>query len=180
MRLETQEDSRSEIFDTPTATATTPAATSRRPFDLSRKNQAPAMLALSVSQPQAAVGKTRSADDALGGSPGAKSSRGTEQAPVVGMADSSGTDAVGDKELTARTPTSSVQQHHDILAFRRLNMIIQARSRRAELVIMNLPDIWDHEDPAECEHYVQCCESLVSGLDRVLFVHSSGYEIFNI
>jgi hypothetical protein len=63
---------------------------------------------------------------------------------------------------------------------RRLNGIIMARSRRAELVIMNLPDIWNHRDPAECEKYMSYCEALVSGLDRVLFVHSCGHEVFDI
>ena len=49
----------------------------------------------------------------------------------------------------ARHPGTSHQEHHDIVAFKRLNTIIRARSRRAELVIMNLPDIWDHVDPKE-------------------------------
>ncbi len=45
---------------------------------------------------------------------------------------------------------------------------------------MNLPDIWNHRNPDECEKYMHYCETLVEGLDRVLFVHSSGHEVFDI
>eukprot|EP00392_Amoebophrya_sp_AT5.2_P011785 g11870.t1 len=65
-------------------------------------------------------------------------------------------------------------------AFRRLNSIIQARSRRSELVIMNLPDMWDHTDPGQCVKYLRCAETLVDNIDRVLFVHGSGHEVFDI
>ncbi|CAD7972330.1 unnamed protein product [Amoebophrya sp. A120] len=84
----------------------------------------------------------------------------------------------GSKGKSSSLP--EIPEQHSLLAFRRLNSIIQARSRRAELVIMNLPDLWDHSDPNECVRYIRCAETLVDKIDRVLFVHGSGHEVFDI
>ncbi|CAD7935815.1 unnamed protein product [Amoebophrya sp. A25] len=87
----------------------------------------------------------------------------------------------GSKSMVRGTESlPEIPEQHSLLAFRRLNSIIQARSRRAELVIMNLPDLWDHTDPNECVKYLRCAEALVDRLERVLFVHGSGHEVFDI
>jgi len=62
---------------------------------------------------------------------------------------------------------------------KRLNDEILKRSKRAELVIMNLPDIWGTARD-EVEKFMAYCDTLTLGLDRVLFVHASGHEIFDI
>lgn len=67
----------------------------------------------------------------------------------------------------------------EVESFARMNQIIFQRSRRAQLVVMNLPHLWA-TDPAEVDKYMQYCDSLTTGLERVLFVHSSGEQVFNI
>eukprot|EP00397_Hematodinium_sp_SG-2012_P004422 GEMP01004434.1.p1 GENE.GEMP01004434.1~~GEMP01004434.1.p1 ORF type:complete len:740 (+),score=83.74 GEMP01004434.1:1706-3925(+) len=64
-------------------------------------------------------------------------------------------------------------------SFRTLNGIIISRSKRAELVVLNLPEMWSRDEP-EAEKYMACCDILTEGLDRVLLIHSSGHEIFDI
>eukprot|EP00429_Kryptoperidinium_foliaceum_P015264 CAMPEP_0176042110 /NCGR_PEP_ID=MMETSP0120_2-20121206/20894_1 /TAXON_ID=160619 /ORGANISM="Kryptoperidinium foliaceum, Strain CCMP 1326" /LENGTH=1108 /DNA_ID=CAMNT_0017375521 /DNA_START=59 /DNA_END=3385 /DNA_ORIENTATION=- len=64
-------------------------------------------------------------------------------------------------------------------AFQRLNALILSRSKRAQLVVMNLPDLWGTE-PEEVLKYMTYCETLTKDLDRVMFVHSSGHEIFDL
>eukprot|EP00927_Polykrikos_kofoidii_P035907 TRINITY_DN3039_c0_g1_i3.p1 TRINITY_DN3039_c0_g1~~TRINITY_DN3039_c0_g1_i3.p1 ORF type:complete len:1083 (-),score=175.78 TRINITY_DN3039_c0_g1_i3:36-3284(-) len=64
-------------------------------------------------------------------------------------------------------------------AFRRLNDIILSRSKRAQLVVMNLPDQWGSGD-SEVRTYVNYIEMLTSGIERVMFVHSAGNEVFDM
>lgn len=59
-----------------------------------------------------------------------------------------------------------------------LGQIINSRSKRAQLVVMNLPDPWGTGD-CENQEYMQYCGALTQGLDRVLFVHSTGREVFD-
>jgi len=74
----------------------------------------------------------------------------------------------------------SAQRHAESMAsFIGLNQIIQPRSKRAELVIMTLPDLWSTED-SEIRKFMSYCDALTKGLDRVMFVHSTGHEIFDI
>jgi len=61
----------------------------------------------------------------------------------------------------------------------KLGQIIHERSKRAELVVMNLPDLCGTEGD-EMNQYLRYCDVLTKGLDRVLFVHSTGHEIFDI
>lgn len=64
-------------------------------------------------------------------------------------------------------------------SFQKLNETIQSRSKRAQLVVMNLPDIWSTEE-AEVNKFMTYCDTMTAGLDRVLFVHSTGHEVFEI
>lgn len=61
-------------------------------------------------------------------------------------------------------------------SFKKLNAIVCSRSKRAELIVMNLPDVWgnDFDDALE---YVTFCNELTNGLERVLFMRSTGKEI---
>jgi potassium/chloride transporter 4/5/6 len=61
----------------------------------------------------------------------------------------------------------------------KLNQIIHARSKRAELVVVNLPDLWSTE-AEEVLMFMAYCDTLTRGLERVLFVHSTGHEIFDV
>eukprot|EP00929_Paragymnodinium_shiwhaense_P111850 TRINITY_DN8013_c0_g1_i1.p1 TRINITY_DN8013_c0_g1~~TRINITY_DN8013_c0_g1_i1.p1 ORF type:complete len:1128 (+),score=266.09 TRINITY_DN8013_c0_g1_i1:221-3604(+) len=64
-------------------------------------------------------------------------------------------------------------------AFKQLNEIVKKRSKRAQLVVMNLPDQWG-KSADDAYKFMECCDTLTEGLDRVLFVHSSGHEVFDI
>jgi len=66
----------------------------------------------------------------------------------------------------------------NVEAFNKLNQLIHSRSKRAQLVVMNLPDIWANE-AEEQQKFMSYCDTLTQGLERVLFVHSSGHEIFD-
>merc|ERR1719215_1746494 len=61
----------------------------------------------------------------------------------------------------------------------KFNNIIHSRSKRAQLVVMNLPDIWG-TDKEQVKNYMEYCDCVTEGLHRVLFVHSSGHEVFDI
>ena len=63
--------------------------------------------------------------------------------------------------------------------FERLNQEILTRSKQSSLVLMNLPDIWG-TSTEDCLSYLAFCECLTRGLDKVIFVHSSGTEIVRI
>ena len=63
--------------------------------------------------------------------------------------------------------------------FERLNQVILSRSKDSSLVLMNLPDVWG-TDVDDCASYLAFCECLVKGLDKVVFVHSSGTEVVRI
>jgi len=60
-----------------------------------------------------------------------------------------------------------------------LNQIIFQRSKRAELVVVNLPELWG-DTPDQVHHFMSYCEALTRNLERVLFVHATGQEIFDI
>eukprot|EP00933_Yihiella_yeosuensis_P026841 TRINITY_DN20849_c2_g1_i1.p1 TRINITY_DN20849_c2_g1~~TRINITY_DN20849_c2_g1_i1.p1 ORF type:complete len:995 (-),score=167.31 TRINITY_DN20849_c2_g1_i1:230-3214(-) len=62
---------------------------------------------------------------------------------------------------------------------KRLNSMIVTRSSSAQLVVMNLPDQWG-SDKESAQNYMMYCNTLTEGLDRVMFVHSSGHEVFEI
>jgi len=64
-------------------------------------------------------------------------------------------------------------------AFSKLNQIIHARSKCAQLVVMNLPDTCGTQ-PEEVWKFMSYCDTLTMGLERVLFVHSSGHEVFDL
>jgi len=66
-----------------------------------------------------------------------------------------------------------------LASFEMLNELISTRSKRAQLVVMNLPESRGTADDA-ARHYMHSCDVLTKGLDRVLFVHSTGHEIFDI
>merc|ERR1712137_710479 len=61
----------------------------------------------------------------------------------------------------------------------RLNVVITSRSKRAEFVVMSMPDI-SGTGVAAARSFMSYCESLTAGLDRVMFVHSSGHEIVDL
>eukprot|EP00928_Gymnodinium_smaydae_P042533 TRINITY_DN28616_c0_g1_i1.p1 TRINITY_DN28616_c0_g1~~TRINITY_DN28616_c0_g1_i1.p1 ORF type:complete len:1057 (-),score=145.90 TRINITY_DN28616_c0_g1_i1:289-2988(-) len=65
------------------------------------------------------------------------------------------------------------------LGLKNLNSIIYSRSKRAQLVVMNLPELRG-ESSEEALRFMHDCEDLTTGLERVLFVHSSGHEVFDI
>jgi len=74
---------------------------------------------------------------------------------------------------------NTMQHGGNVESFTKLNQIIFARSKRAQLVVMNLPDMWGTE-PEEVKKFMAYCDTLTDGLERVLFVHSSGHEIFDL
>jgi len=74
---------------------------------------------------------------------------------------------------------ASYVHNGNVEAFHRLNQIIHTRSKRAQLVVMNLPDLWGTAED-EVMKFMSYCDTLTKGLDRVLFVHSSGHEIFDL
>eukprot|EP00928_Gymnodinium_smaydae_P075952 TRINITY_DN5897_c0_g3_i1.p1 TRINITY_DN5897_c0_g3~~TRINITY_DN5897_c0_g3_i1.p1 ORF type:complete len:1102 (-),score=265.99 TRINITY_DN5897_c0_g3_i1:399-3605(-) len=65
------------------------------------------------------------------------------------------------------------------LGIEKLNSIIYSRSKRAQMVVMNLPDLRS-DSREESLRFMSYCEGLTTGLERVLFVHSTGHEVFDI
>eukprot|EP00898_Chlorokybus_atmophyticus_P002006 jgi/Chlat1/2806/Chrsp187S02918 len=59
----------------------------------------------------------------------------------------------------------------------KLNSFMQMYSRNAELVIVNLPDPHIGMNPRD---YVAYCESLVTNISRVLWVHGTGREVWRM
>mmetsp|Transcript_100520 Transcript_100520/g.324389 ORF Transcript_100520/g.324389 Transcript_100520/m.324389 type:complete len:314 (-) Transcript_100520:157-1098(-) len=88
---------------------------------------------------------------------------------------------VGPTELSLDSSTGDRSSKHgdNVVSFSKLNEIIYTRSKRAQLVVMNLPDIMGTETE-EVKKFMSYCDTLTKGLERVLFVHSSGHEIFDI
>jgi hypothetical protein len=80
-------------------------------------------------------------------------------------------------ELVPLTASSPKQQSSEM--FERLNQVIVSRSRDSSLVLMNLPDIWG-TSAEDCASYMAFCECLIRGLDKVIFVQSSGSEVVRI
>lgn len=58
---------------------------------------------------------------------------------------------------------------------KKLNDIIIEQSRDAQLVLINLPD---HYKGMEPHRYMEYCEELCEGLNRVLLVHGTGKELW--
>eukprot|EP00397_Hematodinium_sp_SG-2012_P001356 GEMP01001357.1.p1 GENE.GEMP01001357.1~~GEMP01001357.1.p1 ORF type:complete len:1249 (+),score=221.98 GEMP01001357.1:134-3880(+) len=65
------------------------------------------------------------------------------------------------------------------LASERLNGIIKSKSKDSQLILMNLPNIWSTSQEGSLR-YMAYCDTLVMGLNRVVFVHSAGHEVFDI
>lgn len=58
---------------------------------------------------------------------------------------------------------------------RTLNDIIVEQSRDAQLILINLPDHYEGMQPSR---YMEYCEDLCKGLQRVLLVHGTGKELW--
>ena len=58
-----------------------------------------------------------------------------------------------------------------------LNAKIRERSANSQLIILNLPDP-DRKARERPENYMRYTEMLTKGLDRVLFVHGTGREVW--
>eukprot|EP00442_Polarella_glacialis_P058745 CAMPEP_0115056568 /NCGR_PEP_ID=MMETSP0227-20121206/5267_1 /TAXON_ID=89957 /ORGANISM="Polarella glacialis, Strain CCMP 1383" /LENGTH=985 /DNA_ID=CAMNT_0002441259 /DNA_START=191 /DNA_END=3148 /DNA_ORIENTATION=+ len=76
--------------------------------------------------------------------------------------------------VAQRTPPSA-----SLDSCRKLNQMILSRSSKAQLVVMNLPDQWGTDRDA-ARDFMTYCDTLTHALSRVLFVHSSGHEVFDI
>lgn len=77
------------------------------------------------------------------------------------------------------TPTLTPPAGDNAEALMKLNQIIYNRSKKAQLVVLNLPDLWGADDK-DTNGFMSYCENLTIGLEQVLFVHSSGHELFEI
>uniref|UniRef100_A0A7S1R5U7 Uncharacterized protein n=1 Tax=Alexandrium catenella TaxID=2925 RepID=A0A7S1R5U7_ALECA len=107
-------------------------------------------------------------------SAGADGEKGSPNSRLSGVFTGSRKSLTDEKEpFTPMTDNASGE------SFARMNQIIYTRSKRAQLVVMNLPDIWGTA-PAEIQKFMTYCDTLTQGLERVLFVHSSGHEIFDL
>lgn len=83
------------------------------------------------------------------------------------------------KDCKERPALASQSEWERVASFAKLNDMILLRSKRSQLVVMNMPDIWGTEE-SEVKHFMTYCDTMTHGLDRVLFVHSSGHEVFEI
>eukprot|EP00437_Effrenium_voratum_P000844 CAMPEP_0181433456 /NCGR_PEP_ID=MMETSP1110-20121109/19301_1 /TAXON_ID=174948 /ORGANISM="Symbiodinium sp., Strain CCMP421" /LENGTH=1044 /DNA_ID=CAMNT_0023556909 /DNA_START=133 /DNA_END=3267 /DNA_ORIENTATION=+ len=93
---------------------------------------------------------------------------------------SEGANICGREPTKERPALATEQKEWDrVASFVKLNEMITSRSKRSQLVVMNLPDVWSTEDQ-EVNHFMTYCDTMTKGLDRVLFVHSSGHEVFEI
>ncbi|CAJ1339809.1 unnamed protein product [Effrenium voratum] len=85
------------------------------------------------------------------------------------------------------TPPQPFQGHRprgkpdftDLDSCTRLNQVVLSRSSQAELVVMNLPQQWGTESP-QARAFMTYCNALTEGLKHVVFVHSSGHEVFDL
>jgi potassium/chloride transporter 4/5/6 len=64
-------------------------------------------------------------------------------------------------------------------AFEHLNKVLLSKSANSSLVLMNLPNIWGLSEQ-DCLAYVAYCDCLTQGLERVIFAHGAGNEIFSL
>jgi hypothetical protein len=91
----------------------------------------------------------------------------------------------GDSPPSSSSSSSSgeaeqeVEVVRDVHSFERLNTLIVQRSAKSDLVMLNLPNIWGLQDQ-DCEAYMAYCDCLTNGLERVMFVHSAGHEVFSV
>jgi len=67
----------------------------------------------------------------------------------------------------------------NVAGFNKLNDIIVAESGNAQLVVINLPDVWG-TGQEDCERFMSYCDTLTKGLERTAFVHSTGTEMFTM
>jgi len=102
--------------------------------------------------------------------------------PTVSQASAAAT-VVSSADATSpgTLPASEVRATHgaNLESCRGLNQIMLSRSSDAKLVVVNLPDPWGTDESSSLE-FMTYCNTLTAGLERVLFVHSSGHEIFDI
>mmetsp|Transcript_17676 Transcript_17676/g.37847 ORF Transcript_17676/g.37847 Transcript_17676/m.37847 type:complete len:1040 (-) Transcript_17676:442-3561(-) len=108
-------------------------------------------------------------------SQGGWSQSSTAHPPVVQPSEAPDSIAAAEAELLRQ----AVSPFQSLELCNMLGGMIHQRSKRAQLVVMNLPDVWGTEAD-ELLNYVRYCDTLTKGLERVLFVHSSGKEIFDI
>jgi len=88
--------------------------------------------------------------------------------------------ATGEQFKSERPSLSLGSEEWDrVASFKKLNETILSRSKRSQLVVMNLPDIWGTEEK-EVNKFMTYCDTMTQGIDRVLFVHSTGHEVFEI
>lgn len=138
-------------------------------------------------EPPSPGGQGRPSDETTGAGEGAEAearqppkSPNNRSAPILDAL--VGQQAMPDLNLEEATKSGRVNPMRDNAnaeSFTRLNQIIHTRSKRAQLVVMNLPDLWGTE-PEEVRKFMTYCDTLTKGLERVLFVHSSGHEIFDL
>ena len=64
-------------------------------------------------------------------------------------------------------------------AFEHLNKVLLSKSANSSLVLMNLPNLWGLSEQ-DCLSYVAYCDCLTQGLERVIFAHGAGNEIFSL
>lgn len=77
------------------------------------------------------------------------------------------------------TSTRRVSQWTDVESCQKLNEVVLARSKLASLIVMNLPTQWG-TDCDEATRFMKYCDTLTTGLERVLFLHSTGHVIVDI
>lgn len=108
-----------------------------------------------------------------------------EKASDVPMKNDSVSDIMGSHVTRARTESKAGEELHAKTADQMrisaesLNKIMVSRSKRAQLVIINLPDLWGTSEE-DVNGYMAYTTALTSTFDRALFVHSSGAEVFDI
>jgi len=60
---------------------------------------------------------------------------------------------------------------------KKLNEMILEQSRGAQLILINLPDHYEGMEPAR---FMEYCEELADGLEKVLLIHGTGKELWGI
>ncbi|CAK9010272.1 Solute carrier family 12 member 6 (Electroneutral potassium-chloride cotransporter 3) (K-Cl cotransporter 3) [Durusdinium trenchii] len=80
---------------------------------------------------------------------------------------------LGDQRLLSQPDFSNLE------SCTRLNQVVLSRSSEAELVVLNLPQQWGTE-VSQARAFMTYCNALTAGLKSVVFVHSSGHEVFDL